>query len=342
MRCTDNSRRKRARRKRRIRAMRRLLLLLCFIAIGIFVYKYIMPEKTLVVEYETKTFTSSFYRGKTYASDLCVVSDNIDTEGAPGTDELKSAGLFNLCDAQTEYAYNVHEKLYPASTTKIMTALLAIKSNDLSEIVTVGPNADSDNFAYDEATCGIHEGDQITLEDLLYGLLLYSGNDTAVAIAEHVGGTVEVFAEMMNAQAAELMATNTHFVNPSGLFDESHYTTAYDLYLIFNECIKHEEFVEIIGSSSYTAQITGKDGTTRTLDLEPTNYYAVGKAEKPENITIVGGKTGTLQAAGNCLILLEKDKNDEPYISIIMGADTKDILYRDMTTLIKVIPDYNS
>ncbi len=321
--------------------MRRLLLLLCFIAVFLYAYKFIFIDKNLSAKYETVNYNTSFYRGKAYAADLCIVSDNVYLKNAPETDTLKAAGLFNIKESTTEFAYNMHEKLYPASTTKIMTALVALKNGKLSDIVTVGKNADSDSFAFDEATCGIQEGDQLTLEDLLYGLLLYSGNDTAVAIAEHIAGSVEDFADMMNAQAKELMATKTNFVNPSGLYDDNHYTTAYDLYLIFNECIKYEEFIKIISTDSYEANITGVDGIKRSIRLEPTNYYATGHAKSPENVNIIGGKTGTLKVAGNCLILLEEDKNNNPYISIVMGADSKEILYQDMTTIINSISANN-
>lgn len=317
--------------------MKRLLLLLCLIAAAIYTKKYVFVEQSLVTEYEAVHYNGSYHKGTLFASDLCVVPANEDMEMPIDTSTLKAAALFDVGQTETKYAYEVHQRVYPASTTKIMTALVAINHADLSEVVTIGENADSINFAADEATCGIHEGDQITLRDLLYGLLLESGNDTAVAIAEYIGGSVNDFAEMMNAQAEELMATNSHFVNPHGLYHDEHYTTAYDLYLIFNECIQHEEFVEIISASQYSAEITGKDGTVRELEFEPTNYYAAGKTELPTAATVVGGKTGTLIAAGNCLILLEEDAQEQPYISVIMGADTKDILYRDMTKLINTI-----
>lgn len=143
---------------------------------------------------------------------------------------------------------------------------------------------------------------------------------------------------MMNAQAAELMATNSHFVNSSGLHNEEHYTTAYDLYLIFNECIKHQEFLDMIGSDSYTAHITEVDGTSSDMELAPTNYYASGEAALPTGgATVIGGKTGTTDEAGNCLILLNRDTEQNPYISIVMGADTKELLYEEMTAMIDSI-----
>ena len=187
----------------------------------------------------------------------------------------------------------------------------------------------------------IKAGDKITLSDLLYGLLLHSGNDNATAIAEYVGGSMDGFAEMMNKEAAKLMATGTHFVNSNGLHNDNHYTTAYDLYLIFNECIKHDDFVKIIMAKSHTAKVTGNDGTVRSITWEPTNFYATGDAKKPDNVTVIGGKTGTTQLAGNCLILLTKDKNNHPYISIVMKADTKPLLYKDMTAIVEAIPENN-
>lgn len=295
-------------------------------------------HEEVVSVYETENYNTSLYEGDLFASDLCVASTDVALEDAPDTSGLYAAALFDVNNKNTDFAYKVHERLYPASTTKIMTALVAIKNADLSDVVTVSSAADAKNFAADESTCGIQAGDQMTLSDLLYGLLLQSGNDNAVAIAEYVGGSVENFVQMMNDEAQNLMATNTHFVNSNGLHNENHYTTAYDLYLIFNECIKHDEFIQMIQADSYTANITAADGTVRHDTWKPTNFYATGEAALPKNATIVGGKTGTTSLAGNCLILLEKDSSDNPYISIVMGADTKALLYQDMTALINEIP----
>ena len=112
---------------------------------------------------------------------------------------------------------------------------------------------------------------------------MYSGNDAATAIAEYVGGSEEAFVNMMNRRAQELMANGTHFMNPHGLHDDNHYTTAYDLYLIFNECIKHEDFVNIIQSEAYTAYYTDVDGNSQEALFTPTNLYAQGEVDVPEN-----------------------------------------------------------
>lgn len=342
MKCTDNKRKrrrlsKRAKRRRAlIRLMRRILFILCLILAVFIASKITGGNKHLAADYETETYNTAYHKADLFASDLCVV-ENSKNLGLNQLSDLKAYGLFDVNQSHAAYACNVFDKLYPASTTKILTALVAMEEADLSDTVTVSKNACSTSFAWDEQTCGIKEGDKISLKDLLYGLLLYSGNDTAVAIAEHVGGSVEGFAEMMNAKAKELMATHSHFVNPSGLYDDEHYTTAYDLYLIFNECIKHDEFVEIIGTDSYTSEITRSDSSKVTLKWEPTNYYALGKAESPDHVQVIGGKTGTLQVAGNCLILLSEDQDANPYISVIMGADSKDYLYQDMTSLLSEI-----
>ena len=301
----------------------------------------LLGTKNVVAEYETENYNKDLYKGDLFASNLCVASGDVSLNGVTSdeTNTLHSAALFDVDRKKVDFSYQMFDKVYPASTTKIMTALIALENADLSDVVTVSQNADMNSFAADEATCGIKAGDKITLSDLLYGLLLHSGNDNATAIAEYVGGSMEGFAKMMNKEAKRLMATGTHYVNSNGLHDADHYTTAYDLYLIFNECIKHEDFLKIIKAKSHTAKITGSDGTVRNITWEPTNFYATGDAEKPDNVTVIGGKTGTTTPAGNCLILLTEDDNKHPYISVVMKADTKPLLYKDMTTIIEAIPE---
>ena len=294
-------------------------------------------HEEVVAAYEEENYNKDIYRGSLFAGDLCTATEDIMPEGVLDPSTLHSAALFDVNRQTVDYACRIHERLYPASTTKILTALVAIKNSDLSATVTVPQEADVSNFAWDEKTCGIKAGDQLTLSDLLHGLLMESGNDTAVAIAVHVAGSTEAFSQMMNEEAQRLMATNTHFVNSNGLHDTEHYTTAYDLYLIFIECIKHQEFVDIINTKQYTAQITGADGSVRQSDWAQTNFYATGKAEQPAGAAVIGGKTGTTDQAGNCLILLNQAPDSSPYISIVMGADTKDLLYQDMTALINGI-----
>ena len=164
-----------------------------------------------------------------------------------------------------------------------------------------------------------------------------STNTAAVAIAEHIAGSEEAFVQMMNERAESLMAYNTHFCNPHGLHDDDHYTTAYDIYLIFQECIKNKTFVDIINQEDWTVSFQ-RNGVQKEATFKATNWYAQGVVTKPENVQILGGKTGTTDEGGYCLVLLDRDADEKDYISIVMGAPVKSDLYADMTALIKSIP----
>ena len=213
-----------------------------------------------------------------------------------------------------------------------MTAYLALKYGNLDDTVTVSAHAT--DFNWDESVAGLQTGDTLTLYDLICGLMIQSGNDCGTAIAEYISGSEEAFAELMNQEAAALGATGTHFVNPHGLHDDNHYTTAYDLYLMFNACLKDQRFVDIISLDSYTASITGADGTVRAVTWNPTNYYSAGIMTPPEGVHVFGGKTGTTDQAGNCVVLYEEDSSGNPYISVIMGAPDKSVLYEEMNLLL--------
>lgn len=293
----------------------------------------------IVTDYETEHYNKNMYMDQLFAQDLCVTDEDVSIPGFSGDTSLQAAGLFDLNDGTVDYAYDIHKQIYPASTTKILTALVALNHCSVDEMVTVSANAAAASFPIDAQVCGLQEGDRLSMEALLYGLLLHSGNDNATAIAEYVGGTEEGFADMMNTQARELMAVHTNFITPNGLHDEEHYTTAYDLYLIFNECIKNDTFMSIIRSSSYTADITDAGGKMRQLTWEPTSFYARGEAALPTGAEVIGGKTGYTGEAGNCLILLDEDSSGSPYISIVMGAESKPLLYEDMTKIIDQIPN---
>ena len=265
-----------------------------------------------------------------------MTDSDVSISGFEGDSSLHAEGLFDLTDHTVEYGYNLFERLYPASTTKILTALVAIKNSDMDDVVTVSRNAAASSFGWEDQVCGLQEGDQLTMRDLLYGLLLWSGNDNAVAIAEHVGGDVDTFMEMVNDQAAELMATGTHFVTPNGLHDPDHYTTAYDLYLIFNECLKYDLFKDAIHQAHYTAVFT-RNGQEVQQTYDSTNYYLLGNKTPPEGVSIIGGKTGTTDNAGLCLILYVEDGSGNGYISVLLGCPDKDTLYSSMSKLLSDI-----
>ncbi len=149
---------------------------------------------------------------------------------------------------QVLYENNAHERIYPASTTKIMTALVVLEhTEDLNEIV----NVDSESPFVGGSMIFIDVNEKISVLNLLHGMLVSSGNDAAAALAVHVAGSIDKFAEMMNAKAEELGCEDTHFVNPHGLHDPDHYTTVSDLYLIAKEAMSKEVFREIVGKGNY-------------------------------------------------------------------------------------------
>lgn len=273
---------------------------------------------------------------KTFAQDLCVTSENI-TPSSVDVENTECAGLFDLTNKEVLYASNIHKQMNPASLTKIMTALIALEHSSIDEVITATSNV---NITESGAQlCGFQEGDTFTMDQALYGLLMYSGNDAGVAIAEHVAGSVEAFADLMNEKAKELGATNTHFSNPHGLTAADHYTTAYDLYLIFNEAMKYDKFIEVIHSTEYSSVYHDKNGAEKELNFKSTNQFfnADSGYKSPDNITVIGGKTGTTEAAGACLILLSKDTAGNPYISVILKADDKTVLYTKMINLLTAI-----
>ncbi len=267
-----------------------------------------------------------------FSDNLCVTSGNVIPEGMS---ELQTASaLFSLDDRNVVYANNIYDKMYPASITKILTALVFFQnySGDYSEILTASASVKIDEPG--ASLCGFAQGDQIPIDVVLNGLLVYSGNDAANMIAEFIGGSVENFVAMMNDTARKLGATGSNFVNTHGLSDENHFTTAYDLYLIFNEVMKYDKFVELISQKEYNGQYITASGKDKTVKWESTNLYFTGVKNTPENITVVGGKTGTTKAAGSCLILLSENQMGKKYISVVMKAEDKSQLYDEMSQLL--------
>ena len=270
-----------------------------------------------------------------FASDLVVIPDELN-HMSDSAITAESSLIVNDTDNDVIFSNNVYERLYPASLTKLITALVVLEEGNLEDTVTVSYNA-SHITESGAKLCGLKEGDTIKLKDLLYAFLIYSGNDAGIAIAEHVGGTVGEFSKMMNKAAKDAGAVHSNFVNPHGLHDDNHYTTAYDLYLIFHQLVKYDEFLSIIKTTEYTVtyEDVSKEPVTKTFLT--TNRYLKGTESAPEGITVVGGKTGTTNKAGNCLILYSQDKDNKDYISLILKADNGNSLFTQMTDLLKMI-----
>lgn len=289
------------------------------------------------------TKSSPMSSARMFASDLCVTGGE-----DKGVDEVAShvayaGGLFNVSTKDVLYSQSIYEKMYPASTTKILTCLIALKYGNLDDVYTVSEHACDQEF--DASVAELSPGDQVTLRELLYGLMLVSGNDAAIAIAEGMSGSEEAFSELMNREAHMLGATKSHFITPNGLHNDDHYTTVYDMYLIFNEAIKNETFLEIIKTASYTANITSANGNPKQLQWDTTNQYLNGKRKIPDGITVIGGKTGTTTEAGLCLVLLSKNANNDDIISIVFHADSRTNLYyltSELLTKFAVVEDFTA
>ena len=312
-----------------MRCTSKLLYIIC--AVSLLFTGCGTSQVALEKEYDTYSYHNSFTNQEQdvdvdfYAKDLCVTNTiNFGLEGTYA-EVAQGGGVFDITTNEVLYSQNLFKKLYPASTTKILTAYIIIRDCNLSAVTTISESAADQ--ASDSSTCGLNAGDNVTINDLLYGLMLYSGNDAAEALAEYHSGSVEAFAEEMTKTAHELGATNSQFKNPSGLPDKQHYTTVYDMYLIFNQALQQEKFVEIINSSSKSATYTNKNGNTVEKTYYNGNRYLTGREKTPEGFQVIGGKTGTTYDAGYCLVLYSKNPEGHDIISIVFKADCAHNLY---------------
>lgn len=267
-----------------------------------------------------------------FAKNICVVDEDVNTSSCD-LSLATAGGLFNKTTGETLYSKQANTRLHPASLTKVMTALVALKYGKLDDIITASSNVKINESG--AQMCGFREGDKATLEQVLNALLIYSGNDAGVMIAEYVSGSEEAFTNLMNEEAKRIGATNTYFENSHGLTSDNHLTTAYDLYLIFNEALKYDKFREIINSKTYQSSFSTADGGTKKMDYENTNRYINGGIKVPDNTTVIGGKTGTTKAAGSCLILYSRSKSSgDEYISVVLDSESSDSLYENMSSLL--------
>ena len=224
-------------------------------------------------------------KSRLFADGLCVVSGDQPLDSV-SLEEDQEGLLLDLNDQTVMYSKGAYERVYPASITKIMTALLAFQYGNMEDVVTIT----QENVTLEEGSqvIGFVPGDQVTMDQLVHGLLVYSGNDAASAIASHIGGSTEEFVSMMNSYAAKAwMYAGTHFTNPHGLQDENHYTTPYDIYLMLKEALKYPEFTEITQMSSYTLAYKNSEGADMSVSLMATDQYLTGESTAPKGITIL-------------------------------------------------------
>lgn len=231
----------------------------------------------------------------------------------------RSAVVIDRKSKNIIYGKNENVKKAMASTTKIMTAMVVIQNTNLNNTVEISKKAAGTGGS----RLGLKAGDKVTVKDLLYGLLLRSGNDCAVALAEYVAGSVQEFSNLMNQNAQMLGLNNTHFVTPHGLDEEEHYTTAYELAILADYALNNELFAQIVNKKSYTININKNSKTLNNTNELLGNLNGV-----------YGVKTGFTNGAGRCLVTSIKRGNLD-VICVVLGADTKKDRTRDSAKLIE-------
>lgn len=271
-------------------------------------------------------------KAEAFAADLCLADEETLKVNDVNLSEALSGVLCDVNQKRIIYAKEENMQLAPASLTKVLTALVALKNAELDMVLTASENV---KITESGATLlGLEAGDKMTMDQALHALLMQSANDVAVMIAENVAGSEEAFCEMMNEEAKALGATNSHFLNPHGLTEDGHYSCAYDMYLIFQEVMKYPEFTQIIHQDTYETIYHDAEGNPKEYTCGTTNLFLRGDYTAPEGITVIGGKTGTTAAARNCLVLLSKDSAGNPYVSVILNCSERQYLYQEMTELL--------
>ena len=268
--------------------------------------KYLLTPVILVVLVFTNMLVVLGYDEKAKENDLKI--------------ESRIALIYDRASGRIIYEKNGNKQTPMASTTKIMTAIVVLENTNLNDVV----NIDKKSASIGGSRLGLSKGDKITVLDLLYGLMLRSGNDAASALAIYVGGSIEKFADMMNEKASELGLINTHFVVPHGLDNEGHYTTAYELAKISDYALKNDIFKKIVSTNKTSISING-----RLQEITNTNKLL-------NTAGVYGVKTGFTNGAERCLVTAYKN-GDMDIITVIIGANTNDIRTADTKKLIKYI-----
>ncbi len=275
------------------------------------------------------------YKAEPYSSKVCIIK--AEEVGENTSDSLTASGLLmvDIDDKRMLYADGIYDRLYPASLTKLATALVCLKYGNMDDDVTISYTA-SHISEPGAKTCFLQEGDVINFRTLLTSFLVYSGNDAGIALAEHICGTEKKFVKLMNDEVKALGATGTHFTNSHGLHDENHYTTAYDIYLILNELAEYDEFLEMSSQGEYVAEFEDSSGNQIKKVYDSTIKYLTGEKNMPKGFSLLAGKTGTTIAAGNCLSVLVTGPDSHRYIVVCMKAYSYDSLYSQINELLSM------
>lgn len=293
-----------------------LVLAMVILFHGLYIPAYATQESTGGAEEEQIPEISS-------PDDLTVISGCHTIDGAfPlfGSEErltdVGAAILYELNSDTLLYAYNCDEAMYPSSLVKIMTALIAIENGNLEDVVTVRQSV-IDSVPMGALKAGLENGEELTLRQLLYCMMVGSANDAAAVIAEHISGSQLSFVDLMNTRAAELGCEGTHFVNVTGLHDEQQVTTARDMAVILVEALKSQEFTEVFNTATYTLEATNE---SEAREFTTTNYFMTsGQGGRFTDSRVTGGRTGVTDSGERCLITTAQDE-ESLYITVVLGA----------------------
>ena len=337
-----NQRRARERRRRILLIVLFVLFLAAFVALLIYLVNQ-REDRTYPIDRvydiherngakELSEFNQQTIPG--FAEDLVTPDGDLCPDGFALQQEECKAILFDLDRNKPVFCRNIYRKIYPASLTKIMTAILTMEMSGMNEVVTMTP-ADFD-LEEGAQTSALEPGDVVTMDQLFHLLVLYSSNDAAMAIARTLAGSEEEFVRLMNERAKELGMTGTYFTNPTGLHDPDMYTTAYDVYLMMRCAYGYQNYLNVSQMAEYTTEITGESGMNRTIHHASTDQYLTNEHALPRGIRILASKTGTTDQAGSCLALIIQNEYGVPFVALVMGAWDKENLYANMTALLNL------
>ncbi len=319
-----------------------IFLLLLFLIAGAVVFRMYTKNSRFDDAYsENKETISEDLRGLStsapagYSSRFAVVADKEEIHAEPFIENTYAALMVNNDTKECIVAHNVHERIYPASMTKLLTGIVvcdAIEAGEISldEVIELDHEIALGNIYAVQSD--LHTGSKITVRNLLTALMLSSYNDYAVILGERISGSVDAFVERMNAKARSIGATCTHFSNPHGLDALDHYTTAYDLYLIVNTAAEYPILQEIDLYSDYTYTYEDAAGNVWEDTATATNHFITDRGTLPSNITIGTWKTGTTGGAGNCLTM-EATINNVSYTMLVQDRYSKEDLYDTYSVL---------
>lgn len=275
--------------------------------------KKLFAKILLLVVFTTSILNISY---ASTAENLANLNNNIHSKAAVVIEETTGKVIYNK---------NAYERNYPASTTKILTAIIAIEECNLDETAVASEYAiTSIPSGYTDANIQI--GESLSIKDLLYAMMVKSANEAAVIIAEHISGNVDEFSKLMNKKAEEIGCKDSHFVNPNGVHDENHYSTAYDMAIIAQYCMKNETFRKIVSTTSYTLPATNMyESNDRTFSNSNTLIIKNNNAREDNYYYpyATGIKTGYTSSAQNCLVA-SAEKNGMKFISVVLGATLTD------------------